>query len=60
MKYLHDRNIIHYDIKSENILLDENFQPHITDFGLSKFFELTIQKFKRNLEVQWSTKHQKF
>ena len=39
MKYLHDRNIIHKDLKSDNILLDKNFHPLISDFGLSKFIE---------------------
>lgn len=39
MKYLHEQNIIHRDLKAANILLDENFHPYITDFGLSKFFE---------------------
>ena len=40
MKYLHDHRIIHRDLKSGNVLLDDNFNPHITDFGMSKIFEL--------------------
>ena len=44
MKYLHDRNIIHRDLKSGNILLDENFHPLITDFGLSKIFDMGHSK----------------
>ncbi|KAK6940882.1 Protein kinase domain [Dillenia turbinata] len=38
--YLHEccpRRIIHGDIKSANILLAEDFQPKICDFGLSKW-----------------------
>lgn len=39
MKYLHDRNIVHRDLKPGNVLIDELFQPHISDFGMSKNFE---------------------
>lgn len=36
MKYLHERNIIHRDLKSPNILINQNFDVKITDFGLAK------------------------
>ncbi|KAL0009579.1 hypothetical protein SO802_011081 [Lithocarpus litseifolius] len=37
--YLHqgcDQQILHFDIKPHNILLDQNFNPKISDFGLAK------------------------
>eukprot|EP01018_Ginkgo_biloba_P021707 Gb_02678 [translate_table: standard] len=37
--YLHqdcDNRIIHFDIKPHNILLDANFTPKVSDFGLAK------------------------
>ncbi|OHT07311.1 TKL family protein kinase [Tritrichomonas foetus] len=36
MAYLHSKNIIHRDLKTLNILLDENMEPRIGDFGISR------------------------
>ncbi|XP_052171600.1 rust resistance kinase Lr10-like isoform X2 [Diospyros lotus] len=41
IEYLHDgcdMKILHFDIKPHNILLDENFVPKISDFGLAKLY----------------------
>ncbi|KAK8327429.1 hypothetical protein V6Z11_A11G181500 [Gossypium hirsutum] len=42
LEYLHqgcNTRILHFDIKPHNILLDKNFCPKISDFGISKFCE---------------------
>ncbi|KAL6010832.1 hypothetical protein ACLOJK_001274 [Asimina triloba] len=41
LEYLHrgcSTRIVHLDIKPHNILLDEDFQPKISDFGLAKIY----------------------
>ncbi|XP_057990569.1 receptor-like protein kinase 7 [Hevea brasiliensis] len=42
LEYLHhgfDRPVIHRDVKSSNILLDEEWKPRIADFGLAKIIQ---------------------
>ncbi|KAK3403982.1 hypothetical protein EUGRSUZ_K00336, partial [Eucalyptus grandis] len=41
IEYLHrgcDMQILHFDIKPHNILLDKNFTPKVSDFGLARLY----------------------
>ncbi|XP_022973811.1 proline-rich receptor-like protein kinase PERK12 isoform X1 [Cucurbita maxima] len=46
LDYLHncrEEPVIHRDVKSSNILLSENFEPQLSDFGLASWASLCFQ-----------------
>lgn len=41
MMILHKKHVIHRDLKTQNILLDHNMHPRITDYSFSRIFQLS-------------------
>ncbi|GMN38627.1 hypothetical protein TIFTF001_007858 [Ficus carica] len=42
LAYLHASDIVHRDVKTNNILLDNNFCVKVADFGLSRLFPIDV------------------
>ncbi|XP_024959584.1 lysM domain receptor-like kinase 3 [Cynara cardunculus var. scolymus] len=52
LEYIHEHTVpvyIHRDIKSANILIDENFRGKVADFGLTKLIELGSSSLRTRL-----------
>ncbi|KAH0576912.1 Kinase, NEK [Spironucleus salmonicida] len=44
INYIHSKNMLHRDIKLENLFLDENFNLVVGDFGVSKDLNASLAK----------------
>lgn len=38
MKRIHQKNYFHFNLKLENVFLDDKLEPKISDFVISKYF----------------------
>ncbi|CAI2362317.1 unnamed protein product [Moneuplotes crassus] len=47
LNYLHSQNILHCDLKSQNILIKEDWSVKICDFGLSKIRGISPEEDKK-------------
>lgn len=51
LDYLNENVVFHHDLKSPNILLDENCSAKVTSFGLSKLV-IEIEKTHLTIDVK--------
>lgn len=54
MMYLHENHILHGNLRPENIYIDDNFQPVISDFGLTQIFNHHVSNIYQITKTSYS------
>lgn len=51
LAHLHQHNIIHYNIKSSNVLIDSSGEPKVADFGLARLLPM-LDRYVLSSKIQ--------
>lgn len=52
LEHMHSLGIMHRDVKSRNVLLDEQFNVQLCDLGRSRFYSKPVQELEVDVSVQ--------
>jgi cyclin-dependent kinase 5 len=53
LQFCHSRNVMHRDLKPQNILVSKTGELKLTDFGLAKAFGLPMNQFSDEVVTLW-------
>ena len=50
LKYMHNMNVIHGNLKPENVLFEKEFEPKVMDFGYTDYFQngISLEDIDKN------------
>lgn len=52
MRYLHEKGIVHRNLKPENIFIDSDFYPHVSDYYISSLFPNFLTKSLKTGQIK--------
>lgn len=53
LEYCHSRGVMHRDIKPQNILLDDQYNVKLADFGLARSVSVPLRTFTQEVVTLW-------
>ena len=53
IEYCHSQNVLHRDLKPQNLLINKAFELKLADFGLARAFGIPVRKYTHEVVTLW-------